>query len=101
MDSTRCPSNAIGICVSQADKLRTERPDDSQDRQGRPRRWRKESGYHRQGTVGNAFFRYKTMLGDRLHARGLAAQHTEVALGCKVLNRMLSCGRPKSVAVAV
>ena len=63
------------------------------------RRWKKESGYHRQGTVENAFFRYKTMLGDRLHARGLAAQKTEVAIGCKVLNRMLWLGRPKSVAI--
>ncbi|MFT5290081.1 MAG: hypothetical protein ACI8QS_002683 [Planctomycetota bacterium] len=68
------------------------------DKVGR-RRWKKESGYHRQGTVENAFFRYKTMLGDRLHARGLAAQKTKVAIGCKVLNRMLDCGRPKSVAV--
>ena len=48
----------------------------------------------------DAVFRYKMMLGDRLHARGLSAQKTEVALGCKVLNRMLDCGRPKSVAIA-
>jgi IS5 family transposase len=64
------------------------------------RRWKKEPGYHRQETVEKAFFRYKTMLGDRLHARGLATQRTEVALGCKVLNRMLDRGRPKSVAFA-
>ncbi|MFT4542582.1 MAG: hypothetical protein ACI835_005050 [Planctomycetota bacterium] len=64
------------------------------------RRWKKESGYHQQGTVENAFFRYKSMLGDRLHARGLAAQKTEVALGCKVMNRLLDRGRPKSVAIA-
>ena len=62
--------------------------------------WKKESGYNRQGAVENAFLSYKTMLGDRPHARVLAAQKTEVAIGCKVLNRMLDCGRPKSVAVA-
>ncbi|MFT4543437.1 MAG: hypothetical protein ACI835_005909, partial [Planctomycetota bacterium] len=38
------------------------------------RRWKKESGYHRQGTVENVFFRYKSMLGDRIHARELKAQ---------------------------
>ncbi|MFT4542238.1 MAG: hypothetical protein ACI835_004705 [Planctomycetota bacterium] len=64
------------------------------------RRWKKESGYHWQGTVENAFFRHKSQLGDKLHASGLAAQKTEVAIGCKVLNRLLDLGRPKSVAIA-
>ena len=64
------------------------------------REWKKRSGYHRQGTVENAFFRYKTMLGGRLHARGLAAQKAEVAIACKVLNRMLELGRPRSMPVA-
>ncbi len=64
------------------------------------REWKKRSGYHRQGAVENAFFRYKTILGGKLHARGLSAQKAEVAIGCKILNRMLECGRPKSVAMA-
>ena len=63
-------------------------------------RWKKESGYHRQGTVENAFFRFKSMLGDRLHAGGLAAQKVEVAIGCKILNRLLGLGRPCSEAIA-
>ena len=46
------------------------------------------------------FFRYKSMLGDRLHARGLAEQKTEAAIGCKVLNRLLALRRPRSVAIA-
>ncbi|MFT4540867.1 MAG: hypothetical protein ACI835_003327, partial [Planctomycetota bacterium] len=56
---------------------------------------------HRQGTVENAFFRYKSQLGDRLHARGLAAQKTEVLIACKVLNRMLQVGKPRSVAIVL
>lgn len=64
------------------------------------RRWRKESGYHRQGTVENAFFRYKSMLGGKLHARGQAAQKVEAAIGCKILNRLLVLGSPRSVAIA-
>jgi hypothetical protein len=64
------------------------------------REWKKRSGYHRQGTVENAFFRFKTILGGRLHARGLSAQKAEVAIGRKTLNRMLGCGRLKSVAIA-
>jgi IS5 family transposase len=64
------------------------------------RRWKKESGYHRQGTVENAFYRYKTMLGGKFHARGLSAQKAEATLACKILNRLLDCGRSKSVAIA-
>lgn len=45
------------------------------------RRWKRESGYDRQGTVENAFFRYKSMLGNRLHARRLAVQKAESAFG--------------------
>jgi hypothetical protein len=64
------------------------------------REWKNWAGYHRQGTVENAFYRYKTMLGGKLHARGLAAQETEAVIACKILNRLLDCGRPKSVALA-
>jgi hypothetical protein len=61
--------------------------------------WKKGAGYHWQGTVENAFFRHKSILGDRLYARGLAAQKAEVVIGCKVLSRLLDLGRPKSVAI--
>ncbi|MFT5732714.1 MAG: hypothetical protein ACJAZN_001191 [Planctomycetota bacterium] len=63
------------------------------------KRWMKESGYHRQGVAENAFFRYKLILGDRLHARGLAAQKVEAAIGFKILNRLLVLGRPRSVGI--
>lgn len=63
------------------------------------RRWKKESGYHRQGTVENAFFRYKSIIGDRLRARHPESQRTEAALACNVLNLMLKVGRPMSVAI--
>jgi hypothetical protein len=52
------------------------------------------------GPVEHAFFRYKTILGDKLHARGLSAQKAEARVGCKTLNRLLDCGWPKSVAIA-
>ena len=38
------------------------------------RRWQKVSGYHRQGRVENAFFRYKSIIGDGLRARSPAGQ---------------------------
>ena len=64
------------------------------------RRWKKETGYHRQGTVENAFFRYKQIVGDRLRARHPDAQRTEAVIACNVLNQILQLGRPKSRTVA-
>jgi len=62
-------------------------------------RWKTEVGYHRQGKVENTFFRYKTMIGDRLRSRDPDTQSTEVILGCNILNRMYERGRPRSVAI--
>ena len=62
-------------------------------------RWRRESGYYRQSGVENAIYRYKTIIGKRLRARGDGARETEVVLGGNILNRCLDLGRPVSVCV--
>ncbi|MDA1097288.1 MAG: IS5 family transposase [Chloroflexi bacterium] len=63
------------------------------------RRWKKASGYHRQARVENAFFRYKSILGEGLRARSPAGQGSEVVLGCEILNQMTAFGRPASYSV--
>jgi len=63
------------------------------------RQWKKESGYHRQARVENAFFRYKTIIGDRLRARNPQSQETEAIIACNILNRMITIGRPESFAI--
>ena len=63
------------------------------------RRWKKASGYHRQSRVENAFFRYKSIIGDGLRARSPAGQGSEVVLGCEILNRMTALGRPASYRI--
>ena len=62
--------------------------------------WRRESGYYRQSTVENTFYRYKTIIGRRLRARGEAARQVEAAIACKILNGLLEQGRAESVPVA-
>ena len=59
------------------------------------RRWKQASGYHRQGRVKNAFFRYTSIIGEVLRARSPAGQESEAVLGCALLNRMTALGRPK------
>ena len=63
------------------------------------RRWKKVSGYHQQARVENAFFRYKSIIGDRLRARHSRAQDTEAVIACNILNRMTELGRPASFAI--
>ena len=45
--------------------------------------------------------RFKTIFGDRLSARLLATQTTQVVIGCAALNRMTHLGMPESYKVPV
>jgi hypothetical protein len=62
------------------------------------RKWKKESGYHRQGRVENTFFGYKQIFGGKLRGRHAKAQEVEAKLACKILNRMANHGLPVSEA---
>jgi hypothetical protein len=64
------------------------------------RGWQKASGYHRQARVENAFFRYKSIIGDGLRAKSPAGQVSEAILGCQILNRMTAFGRPTSYGIS-
>jgi len=57
------------------------------------------AGYHQQARVENAFFRFKTIGGDRLRARSEAGRRVEARIACDVLNRMTELGRPESIAI--
>ena len=60
------------------------------------RQWKKQSGYHQQARVENAFYRYKQLIGGRLRSRNIVAQATEVRLAINVLNRLLALGASRS-----
>ena len=47
----------------------------------------------------NAFFRYKSIVGDCLRARSSSGQRREAVLACNVLNRMTELGRPVSYRI--
>jgi Transposase DDE domain len=61
--------------------------------------WQRSSGYNRRSLVETAMFRYKTVIGRRLHARTLPNQRTEAKVGCNVLNRMTGLGMPVSARI--
>ena len=63
------------------------------------RRWKQASGDHQHARVENAFFRYKSIVGDCLRARSSSGQRREAVLACHVLNRMTELGRPVSYRI--
>lgn len=63
--------------------------------QGRAQ-WKRESGYHRRSLAETAVFRFKTIFGDRLSARGWETQVCQFQLRCRALNRMTHLGMPQS-----
>jgi hypothetical protein len=65
------------------------------------RQWKTEVRYHRQARAENAFFRLKTILGDRMRSRGEEAQQTEAVIACNILNRLTELRRPESYAIGM
>ena len=63
------------------------------------RRWKQEAGYQLQPRVENAFFRYTSILGDRLRARSRGGRVAESVVACTVLNQMPELGRPESYSI--
>ena len=61
--------------------------------------WQRRSGYNRRSLVETAMYRYKTVVGRRLHGRPLPNQQTEAKIGCNVLNRMTTLGMPATVRI--
>lgn len=60
------------------------------------KKWKEESGYHKRSLAETAFFRIKTIFGDRLRSRDFDNQATEAFLRLSLLNRMTELGMPDS-----
>jgi hypothetical protein len=61
--------------------------------------WQRRSGYGRRSLAETAMYRYKTIIGRRLHARTLPNQKTEAKIVCNALNKMIGLGMPISVRI--
>ena len=62
-------------------------------------RWKKTSRYQQQARVENAFFGYKSIIGDGLRAKTPGGRTAETLLACNILNTMTAMGRPNSYAI--
>jgi hypothetical protein len=61
--------------------------------------WQCHSGYDRRSLVETVMYRYKTIIGRRLHARTLLNQRTEGKIACNALNKMTRLSMPVSVRI--
>ena len=57
------------------------------------------SGYHQQARVEDAFFRYKSILGEGFHARTPGGQTVDVQLACNILHRITELSKPESYGI--
>jgi IS5 family transposase len=62
--------------------------------------WKIQSGYHRRSISENAFFRWKTVLGEKMYARKFENQKTEAAIKVAILNKFIQIAAPIAVKVA-
>ena len=65
------------------------------------KKWKEQSGYHRRSIAETAMARYKRINGATLKARTLDRQKVEAEVGCVILNRVDSLGKPDSYPVVV
>jgi len=62
--------------------------------------WKDDSGYHIRSLAETIMFRLKTIFGDKLSARLLETQTTQILIRCLALNKMTHLGMPESYQIA-
>lgn len=61
--------------------------------------WKRENNYHRRSLVETNMSRLNFIFGDQMRARTPENQFTDLAIRCRIINKMNKLGLPKSVAV--
>lgn len=69
------------------------------DKEEELRAWKKENNYHRRSLVETNMSRLNIIFGDQMSARTPENQWTDLAIRCRIINKMNRLGLPKSVAV--
>lgn len=59
--------------------------------------WKIKEGYHKRSLAETGMYRMKGLLGANLMNRKMIYQRTEVAIRCKIINKMTALGMPNSI----
>lgn len=71
----------------------------SSDKEEELRSWKRENNYHRRSLVETNMSRMNSIFGDQMSARTPENQRTDLAIRCRIINKMNKLGLPQSVAV--
>lgn len=69
------------------------------DKEEELRSWKQENNYHRRSLVETNMSRFKFIFGDQMSARTPENQFADLAIRCRIINKMNKLGLPKSVVV--
>jgi len=69
------------------------------DKEEELRIWKQENNYHRRSLVETNMSRMNFIFGDQMSARTPENQRTDLAIRCRIINRMNQLGLPQSVAI--
>lgn len=69
------------------------------DKEEALRAWKQENNYHRRSLVETNMSRMSFIFGDQMSARSPENQFTDLAIRCRIINKMNKLGLPKSVVV--
>lgn len=64
-------------------------------------KWKRQMQYHKRSLVETTMFRFKTTFSGQLRSRTIERQKVEVAIACKMLNRMVQCGMPETEKITL
>ncbi len=69
------------------------------DKEEELRLWKQENNYHRRSLVETNIGRLNSIFGDEMSARTPENQYTDLAIRCRIINKMNKLGLPDSVDV--
>lgn len=64
-------------------------------------KWKRGINYHKRSLAETCVFRLKTIFTDKVRARKIKRQTTEILLRCKILNKMTLLGMPQTIKVPI
>lgn len=69
------------------------------DKEDRLKQWKKINGYHRRSLIETMMSRMKSIFGDQMRSRCYENQKTDLAIRCRIINKMNLLGMPTSIAI--